>query len=818
MGDNFQIFSRKTGPLKANLIVLLILALALGPFSFKLESGLPAVELGVKSALAVNPNKTIFITSTASTTWTVPADWNNASNTIEVIGGGGSGANAAASAAGGGGGGGAYAKVSNVTLPAGSDVGIKIGAGGTAPGNGVAGNNGGDTWLCNSTANCGGIASSSVVVGAKGGGGGPLDGSGAGGASSTSVGDIKYSGGNGGADCDGGNSGGGGGGAGGPNTTSTPKSTGAGGGGHGAGGGGDTSPGVGGGGGGNGGGSDGLQGLACAGASSGSGGRGGNNYLGSGGGAAGTAGTNGGGGGGGNDGGSGGAGATSTSWIQTSDGQTAGSGGGGGGGGDQKDGGNGGLYGGGGGGAEGNAGAGAQGIIVITYAPIPSYEQSAYKWYANNNSSTVGAELTPGVQDASTMLSSAGAAFRLRTLIHVSNATATVAQDDFKLQYASTTPGNCGPDFYSSSAFVDVGTASGEIRYNNNALPLDGDLVVSTSTDPTHGGDSRINQTYEEQNNFTVTSTVSAGADGKWDFSLIDAAAPAGTTYCFRVVKSDGTFIATSTSSKIPEIKTFAANSAPSVSAVVLNSGSAIILTPAATTTITVVASTTDPDGPGDIRYATSTIYRSGVGANCTTENLNCYQIASSSCSFTDTTSTVKCTALIWYFAQATDSSSTFPSENWLSKITVTDSVGNTGSSTSAGVELNTLLAINVTTSSINYGTVLASSTTGSTNQTTTVENAGNASTSLALNGTALVFNTNELATSSQHYATSSFSYGGAEQALQENQTTVSGFLLTSPSSTNSVSSIIYWGLGVLAGKPTGTYSGVNVFTAVFSP
>ena len=83
--------SHKIGPVKANLIALLILILALGPFSFHIESGMPRVGLGVKKALAVNANVTVFVSSTAATTWTVPSDWNNASNTIEVIGGGGGG-------------------------------------------------------------------------------------------------------------------------------------------------------------------------------------------------------------------------------------------------------------------------------------------------------------------------------------------------------------------------------------------------------------------------------------------------------------------------------------------------------------------------------------------------------------------------------------------------------------------------------------------------------------------------------------------------------------------------------------------------------
>src|SRR6185436_6099102 len=62
----------------------------------------------------------VFLTS--GTTWKVPNDWSNASNTVECIGGGGNDFNAGTSGAGpGGAGGGAYAKSVNLSLTAGSN-------------------------------------------------------------------------------------------------------------------------------------------------------------------------------------------------------------------------------------------------------------------------------------------------------------------------------------------------------------------------------------------------------------------------------------------------------------------------------------------------------------------------------------------------------------------------------------------------------------------------------------------------------------------------------------------------------------------------
>src|SRR5581483_3241226 len=72
--------------------------------------------------------------------WTVPSDWNNASNTIEVIGGGGS--NSFVTGGEPGAGGGAYSKVSNVSLTPSASVGYSVGAGGPLT---DGGGNGGDT-------------------------------------------------------------------------------------------------------------------------------------------------------------------------------------------------------------------------------------------------------------------------------------------------------------------------------------------------------------------------------------------------------------------------------------------------------------------------------------------------------------------------------------------------------------------------------------------------------------------------------------------------------------------------------------------------
>lgn len=143
----------------------------------------------------------IFLASGAS--WTVPADWNNLSNTIECIGASGLGGPNAR----GGGGGGAYSKISNLSLTPGSSITIQVGAAGSDYTDNL------QPITRNTYFNGANLAASSV--GAQGGKNPNITTGGTGGASGSGIGTTKHSGGNGGNAS--GNVGGGGGGAAGPN-------------------------------------------------------------------------------------------------------------------------------------------------------------------------------------------------------------------------------------------------------------------------------------------------------------------------------------------------------------------------------------------------------------------------------------------------------------------------------------------------------------------------------------------------------------------------------------------------------------------------
>lgn len=130
---------------------------------------------------------TIFLTS--GTSWTVPPDWNSASNTIEIVAPGGAGA-AVAGSKGAGAGGGAYSKKNNLTLTPGASVAYSVGAPGIGAASAV-GSASTDAWF-NGT----GLASASVSAEA-GKSANPANVAGLGGKAANGIGDVKFDGGDG---------------------------------------------------------------------------------------------------------------------------------------------------------------------------------------------------------------------------------------------------------------------------------------------------------------------------------------------------------------------------------------------------------------------------------------------------------------------------------------------------------------------------------------------------------------------------------------------------------------------------------------------
>ncbi|KKW16573.1 MAG: Plasminogen [Parcubacteria group bacterium GW2011_GWA1_50_14] len=307
---------------------------------------------------------------------------------------------------------------------------------------------------------------------------------------------------------------------------------------------------------------------------------------------------------------------------------------------------------------------------------------------------------------------------------------------------------------------------------------------------------------------------------GREQIGMVLVAAIVGTAFLMIV----GTVFAVNISTSV-----VVDNASPAVSTVKVNDDSDVNLTENSTTNVNVIGTITDDNGCTDVNAGTAVVllYRQGITSstcNGSQNALNCYKAtaftATSTCAAGSQNTTT--TFAVQYFAQATDASSSFPTQNWMATIIFTDpqaASGNKDSQSGSTPDVITLIGINVTTSSINYGAVAANTNTQAVNQTASSTNAGNSSTTLQLRASATLTSApNSITTSSQHYATSSFTYNSGETELSETLTTVTGFLLTAPTSTVKVSGQTLWGLAVPNGTPTGTYSGTNVFSALFQP
>ncbi len=439
-----------------------------------------------------------------------------------------------------------------------------------------------------------------------------------------------------------------------------------------------------------------------------------------------------------------------------------------------------------------------------------TYNQSAYRWFENTDTTDVGTPLA--LQDTAVTLGSTGAAFRLRMLLHIGDGTLSANGQNFKLQFAEKS-GDCDTSF-SGETYNDV-TADTDIAYNNNS-PDDGDALTPNADDPAHSGHTRVDQTYEELNNFTNSqAAVPSGQDGKWDFALKDNSAPANTIYCLRVVKSNDATLDTYT--VIPEITTAAGgNTAPEVDNVQLNSQSSISLTEGGTEPVSATADVSDAQGCNTITGVIAKIYRSGVsgGKDCTPDNdNNCYSVAScteTSCSGTD--ATYSCAINMQFHADPTDGSA----EYWRAYIEATDGeLTGFNYSPADAPDVITLQALNVT-ATIGYGGLDPGQNTGSTNQETTVTNTGNSAIDIRLYGTDMTWSGNIIDAANQEYSLSGFTYGaGTDLKEGPSYDDVNADLPKPIQSPSNSSDIFYWGIGVPSLTPAGPYQGTNTFEAI---
>lgn len=396
----------------------------------------------------------------------------------------------------------------------------------------------------------------------------------------------------------------------------------------------------------------------------------------------------------------------------------------------------------------------------------------------------------------------------------IENTGLAVTNKQFRLEYAEK---GVSPSCESVSAVnytaVPVAASCGSspvCMFNSTHL-----TDLASTTDQLGGaGQYTFGQVVENASNKTAALNMSQSTFTEVEYAIVPTSNATAGTYCLRVTDNgaglDGY-------ARVAEMRL---RYNPIVTNVVLNGGTDITLSPGATTTISATATVTDLNGYSDIVQATGTMFRSGVGAQCSVNDNSCYSAASSSCIFFSCSGyscQVSCSADLYYFADPTDIGF-YGAQDWGAYISAVDSAGGYGTSTAAiNKELITLRALEVT-QSIDYGSLQVQTDTGTYNATTTIENIGNDSIDVSIAGTNLTSGLSSIPVGNEKFATTTFTYSSCPAQTCNplaTSTTALEVDLTKPVSTSTVSDEVFWGISIPFGVAATPHQGQNTFYAI---
>ncbi len=267
-------------------------------------------------------------------------------------------------------------------------------------------------------------------------------------------------------------------------------------------------------------------------------------------------------------------------------------------------------------------------------------------------------------------------------------------------------------------------------------------------------------------------------------------------------------------------------NAPPQIGPLVLNGNSSITLNlkgAGGTSVSTVVASVTELNGcDSGLVGASAAIYMSNVvdGYSCTPNDSVCYQINPLSCVKSgctgsgDMTASYTCSTSLEHFAVPTDASDGNPwtDYNWLSYISIYDG-DNYVSTTSAGVELNTSIALDVSEDYIDFGSDLyVGDNTGNKNSTTTITNLGNSPINTEISGTNMTGNpSGTINVDNIEWEQNNFSWSfGTPLSTIDQEVNINA---PNPINSSDVFDRIYWGIGIPLGANASVYYGQNNFS-----
>lgn len=270
-------------------------------------------------------------------------------------------------------------------------------------------------------------------------------------------------------------------------------------------------------------------------------------------------------------------------------------------------------------------------------------------------------------------------------------------------------------------------------------------------------------------------------------------------------------------------------NTAPSVSAVTINSGNAITLESNNTKTVTLTATVSDNNScyGTEITSVLGYVYRSGIGySGCDSsgeaDNNNCYpeitcSVVSGSCTDTsDASANYTCSVDIYSYADPTVTSTQYPDETWKTTIKATDDDSSSASTeVSSGVEMNALIAYSIS-SSINYGTLSVEGKNDPLDRTTTTTPTGNVGLDHEVSGTNMctdypTCSASTIAVGYQKYALSSSTSYSSATALSGTATEVE-ININKPTSGSPPTKNLWWGIQIPPSTNPGVYTGnINV-------
>ena len=408
----------------------------------------------------------------------------------------------------------------------------------------------------------------------------------------------------------------------------------------------------------------------------------------------------------------------------------------------------------------------------------------------------------------------------IRVRFSIQNTGATLTNRNFRLQVAPLGSSlNCEsvPHVNYSDVPTTTGGCGSAVACMKTATYSDGTSIADLLSFPSSLA-FVAGYAVADPSNQTPALTVSSNAATEVEYNLQFTTNAHANAYCLRVA-DPASGNSNNDLDNYQHVPAVVILHPPQISNLSLNNDSDIALTEGATTTIYASSTVSDENGYQDIVNATSTIFRSGVGALCSANDNNCYQIASSSCVYSNCSGnscTLQCRADIQYFADPTDSGSTYASQSWYARLFLRDSTGLTALATSSPVELLTLYGLSISTPSIDFGSLTAGSDTGSVNVQTSMINTGNTPIGIQVSGTDLTGASSTIPVGQQKYATSTFAYGSCSicQFLTGSATNVNVSLAKPTSTSTPVTTDIYWGIAIPNGTDASTHTGTNTFMA----